>query len=186
MAANHELHRRTRVKLLGHHNVFRAFSVNSNVTRLGEPVNDYTFTHRYDSPVYWMMLLVAAGISVAFLLASIGNLVFIAFAAIFAFVAYSSFVGIRDRRTSGLTVDATTLRWHRTDSRRHEHAIKLCDIRRIDWMHFDAEFITLTLNDGSTVKLDERHFGDGHAVLAAIRVRTDGVLFFDDGRQWNA
>lgn len=147
-------------------------------------MTNYKFIRQYDSPLYWVLLTICVGISIAFTVAAFAEPLTLAFAGLFALLSYAIYIGIFRRYNSGLMIDDTTLRWFLHYGEDDIQIVDLCRIVRVNWKHFDSEWIVLTLEDASTVKLDERFFGDGAAVLAALAAKTDGVELLDDGRPW--
>lgn len=149
-------------------------------------VNDFTFRRRYDSNTYRIAMVLCVILAVLFAIGAVRRPVSGAFAVLFVLGACGIYVGIRRQVKSGLTVSRTRLEWFCTLGVDPPGSVELSSIRQVDWKSFDAESITMTLEDQSCFTLDHRYFGDGAVVLAALQERLPDVVLQKDGRPWCA
>ena len=109
-------------------------------------MTNYKFIRQYDSPLYWVLLTICVGISIAFTVAAFAEPLTLAFAGLFALLSYAIYIGIFRRYNSGLMIDDTTLRWFRHYREDDIQIVDLFRIVRVNWKHFDSEWIVLTLD----------------------------------------
>ena len=127
------------------------------------------------------MFILFGALCIAFAARAFVRPVSVIFSGLFAAVAYMLFAGIRHKKTSGLTIGTSSLKWFSDSS---SETIELSSVVRVEWQRADSEKITLTLSDSSEVHLDQRYFGDGASILSAIKQRARDIDLRQDGRSW--
>ncbi|EMI41730.1 hypothetical protein RRSWK_05772 [Rhodopirellula sp. SWK7] len=124
-------------------------------------------------------------IAVVFAFAAMHRPVALVFCLLFSFGSWILYTGIARGCTSGITVDAFSIRWHQTGLQAHSQSVDLSSISKVERLHLDGDCVTLILKDQNKIHIEDRFFGDGDALLHAIAARADGVTILENGQPWS-